>query len=193
MNLNGLFTQIVVAAVAVGIVFTYVRPTLGAIGDLQTSIASYREEIRKVDAVNAQLADLVAAADQLSASDRRALRTYLPDAVDVVAVPRDLDAMAEQAGVLFQSVSYNQTLNDFFLTERGRADTDRPTPHVFQVQIEGTYEQIKQFLELTERNHYPLQVSSLSIDRGEDELVRANVELVTFVFKPETDTSTNPN
>lgn len=185
MILNGLFSQIIVAVVAVGIMVTYVRPTLTDIGDLQSSIATYREETSKVDDVNAQLSALVADADQLSTEDRRALRTFLPDSVDAVAIPRDIKFIADEAGVFLRRASYQGESLDFFA---GLEDKEvRPRAHGFNVQLEGTYEQVKEFIALTEQNNYPLQINTMNLSGAENGFINANFTLVTFTYRPEGD------
>lgn len=181
MILNGLFTQIVVAAVAIGIAITYVQPTFTEIGEVQSSIAEYRTEIERVNGVNERLNSLVAQADQLSAAERRSLMTYLPNSVDIVAVPRDISLMAEQAGVLLRSVGYDGELS-YFDRSPNDAPGAYPTAHGFVVQIEGTYEQVKDFLRLTERNEYPLQLGALDLSAEEGGFMNAGVTLITFTF-----------
>ena len=187
MMLNGLFAQIVVAAVAIGIAITYVQPTFTKIGELQSSIAEYRDETERVAQVNAQLDQLVSRADSISGDDREDLQTYLPDQVDIVAVPRDITVMAESAGVILRSVAYEGTVSGFFSNPGDTRTALKPTPHQFQVQLEGTYEQIKAFLAATERNSYPLQVGELDIKADAEGFMSAGVRLVTYTFRPAVD------
>ena len=185
MMLNGLFTQIVVAALAIGIAVTYVQPTFTEIGEVQSSIAEYEREIDRVSDVNQRLAALVAQADSLSVSDRRALQTYLPNSIDIVSVPRDISAMADEAGVLLRSVGYDGEVS-YFSRRANQAADENPMAHAFAVQVEGTYEQIKTFLSLTERNEYPLQLGTLDIRADEENaLIDAGIKLITFSFQPD--------
>lgn len=186
--LNGLFTQIVFAALAIGIAVTYVQPTFTEIGEVQSSIADYEREIGRVSEVNERLDALVAQADQLTAADQRALLTYLPDSVDIVSIPRDISVMAERAGVLLRSVGYDGEVSYFQSSGNGSSQSTDPVAHGFVVQIEGTYEQIKEFLRLTERNEYPLQIGTLDIGSDQEGFMDAGVTLITFTFEPDEST-----
>jgi exonuclease VII small subunit len=182
---RGLFMQIVMIAVAFGIAFWYVSPTFAVIGELQDSIAIYREEKTKIDAVNEHLADLVEQANNLADADLQRLETYLPYAVDSVSVQRDLLFIVERAGLNLLGLSFKGIPPVLAAPLAGEEQRSRLVPYSFVVAVEGTYEQFKQFLSLLERNNYPLEVSELKlggVDLESPNMVKAELRLLTYAF-----------
>jgi C4-dicarboxylate-specific signal transduction histidine kinase len=182
--INGLFTQIIVAVVAVAIMITYVRPNLTRIGEIQTNIAKYEEEQTKVDAVNSQLRSLVSRVDSIPTDDNLALLAFMPDAVDNISVPRDINAIAALAGVELDQVIFKSEMDDIFLDENGQQLPNSPNAHSFTVSFNSSYEDFKNFLSLLQRNHYPLEVYDLKIDPSdESQGLDIEMNLVTYSFK----------
>jgi uncharacterized lipoprotein len=102
MKANGIFAQIAIIIVAVAIVVSYVHPTMQSISETQEDTITYELERQKVNAVNAQLAELMSKMDSVSAADQRKLDMYLPEQLDDVNVVRDLYLMAQEAQVWFR-------------------------------------------------------------------------------------------
>ena len=174
---KGLFTEIIIIAISVGIVFTYIQPTFAEITKTQDDILVFRTERQKIAEVNQELAALVSKVDSVSALDRRKLLTYLPDQVDTVAVPRTLSFIVEDAGLILNQISYGGALKT-----NNMVDETAPVAHVFSLQVEGTYAQIKQLLALMERNEYPLEVTSLSISVLNGGFLSAQMQVVTYSY-----------
>jgi Tfp pilus assembly protein PilO len=155
---NSLLTQIIVAAIAIGIVVTYIKPQLGEIKGRQDEIAQTREEVKKVADVNARLAELYAQLSAIPQRDKAALTTYLPDQVDEVQVLKDISLMAEDARVELQQVSFSSE-QSLAAVEGGQGLHEWS----FSLTIESSYEELKQLLAYFERNHYPFVISSMNI------------------------------
>ena len=180
MIFNSFVTQIGMLLLGVGIIFTYVQPTFGKIGTMQTTIVQYQEEQQKVNAVNGQLASLVSQVNSITTSDMRALMTYMPDQIDHVAVSKDIFAISELAGVYLEGVSYDGTVDAVVVSES--ATEVEPEQHAFSVNVSGTYEQTKAFLQMIEQNNYPLEVKELSMTSAETGLITTDVLLITYSF-----------
>lgn len=180
---QGLFTQIAMLILAVAIIITYVQPTFVRIGSVQDDIGVYEEQRSKVAAVNGQLAALVARMESVSNDDKRRLLTYLPDSVDEVAVQRDLVAIMAEAGVIYKSVSYMGKIED--LSTASDEKVILPAASSFELAMDGTYGQIKNFLRLLEQNQYPLEIRNLDINQLEGGFLNANVQLYTYAYKPQ--------
>lgn len=178
MIFNSFVTQIGMLLLGVGIIFTYVQPTFAKIGTMQTTIAQYKEEQEKVNEVNGQLASLVAKVNEISASDMRALTTYMPDAVDHVAVSRDIFTIAELSGVYLQDVTYDGEVAPIVNPEAG--PQLQPTQHAFSTTVSGTYDEVKYFLQLLEQNNYPLDMQEMSLVGTEIGLINADMVLITY-------------
>ncbi|MEK7639108.1 MAG: hypothetical protein AAB388_03040 [Patescibacteria group bacterium] len=173
---KGLFYQIGILIVSIGIVLSYIKPAFTDIGEKQNQINLYQEERAKVEDVNKQLAALVGNINTLDEIDKRKLSTYMPDQVDTIAVPRDLHTIAEQAGVLFLAVSSEAAVSNTSVP----VDEKAPFPHTFLVTIQGTYSQIKQFMRLLEQNDYPLEIHNLDVAVVEGGFLSADLSIVTY-------------
>ena len=67
---KGLFTEIIMIGLVVGIVFTYIRPSFADITKIQDDIMLYQTEREKVSAVNDTLESMVAKMDEVSIGDK---------------------------------------------------------------------------------------------------------------------------
>ena len=90
MNQINLFVQIVMIAIAVGVVIFYVNPTVANIKQTQDLNQKYLDEINKVVTVNSLLQENVNQISSISRENKKALLRYLPDSVDEIAVLKDL-------------------------------------------------------------------------------------------------------
>ena len=176
---KGLFSQIIIIGLALGIVFTYIQPTLTNIQETQSEIAQYQNERQKITAVNSLLVSQVSRLGDISAVDKKRLVTYIPDDVDTVGVPRTIQAIAQQAGVLFKGVVYESVMDSYLKEQTGMPGT-YPIPHVFNVTVDGTYLQIKEMLRLMEQNDFPLEVHGLDIAVLEGGFLSADMQVVTY-------------
>jgi hypothetical protein len=181
---KGLFTQIVMVIMSVGIIFTYVKPSLSATANVQEDIVRYQEELEGVVSVNSRLSGLVSEMESVSNEDMRRLVTYMPDAIDEISVSRDLLLITKEAGVLFKDVAYHEGRDSNRSTKNKAAvSEDFPTPYAFQLSIQGTYAQVKNFFSLLERNNYPIEVHEISVGAVEGGFLNADMQLVTYGYK----------
>ncbi len=173
---KGLFTEIILIGLAVGIVFTYVRPSFAEITKIQDDTLLYQTEREKVAAVNDTLDSMLDTLNGISNDDKSRLFTYLPDQVDIVAVPRIISFMAEDAGLILIDVSYNDVLEDVESEE----DDFSPVTHIFSVSVEGSYTQIKRLVSMMEKNEFPLEVRTLNISVLDGGFLAADFEIATY-------------
>ncbi|MEN9922405.1 MAG: hypothetical protein RL097_682 [Candidatus Parcubacteria bacterium] len=182
---NGLFTQIGAMIISVGIIFTYIEPSFAEVKLLQDDIARYQKEREGVLAVNSLLSSLVTKMENVSPTDRQRLLAYMPNEVDELYVSRDLQIMAQKAGVLYRDVKY-----------LGKEEEKKPSrntpnqvvavgsnPHIFSLSAEGTYEQIKALFDLIAKNKYPLEVHRLAIKQTEGGFLSVDTDLVTYSYR----------
>jgi hypothetical protein len=177
---RGLFTHVFLLIMAVTIAVTFIRPTMAEIGSNQDKILLYQEEIAKVSNVNSKLSTLVDTYNTVSLTDKTRLRTYMPDYVDTIAVPRDIYAIALEAGVILDSVSFGGADASDTSAIDATSSIVPPTLYIFSVSLQGSYSQIKRFLELIEQNNYPLEVRSLDITSGVGGYLSAEISLGTY-------------
>ena len=188
---KGLFAQIAMVVVSIAIIITYVEPAFSEIGEVQDNIAVYKTEREKVSKVNDQLNALLETQKSVSLVDQNKLLTYMPDAenIDTIAVPRDLALIALQAGVLYRNASYVGTAD---VKKSPKSDeqssapgtlAELPKPYRFSFTVEGTYNQLKNLFRLLEQNHYPLEVTELSVQKIEGGFLNVDMQLTTYAYQ----------
>ena len=176
---KGLFTQIAIILLSVGIIIAYIQPTFESIADKQDSIGIYQNEKDKVSQVNQKLAAQISSLESIATTDTRDLLVYMPSQVDEIAVMRDLQAISDEAGVLFRTVVYDGPQED-----EDEENLIGPYPHDFSLNFEAVYSSTKEFFTLLQQNKYPLEVSSLEINSGEGGFLEVAVIITTYSHKP---------
>lgn len=181
MNVNNVLVQIGMLAVALGIGYTYVYPTILSIGDVQDSIINYTVEREKIVDVNVTLERLRTTSQEISADDLKRLEEFLPTKLDDVAIVRDVIGIADVSGVVISAVDFSLSTTQSV----SLAGVPEPVPQAAEVSVtvDGTYEQIKTLLYLFELNNYPLLVKSLMLTAQEGGLITADITLATYQFK----------
>ncbi len=185
---TGLFSQIALILLSVGVIFTYVSPTLDGVKKNQDTIAVYQTEKAKVADVNLKLDQVATRLNSIGTDDQRRILTYMPDTVDTVAVPRDIKAIADEAGLVLTQIEYlgpeetasESAFVDPSLLNTAPATSESPEAHTFAVDFESSYEQVKEFLSDLETNAYPLEVHELVIEQTEGGFLSVSMKIVTY-------------
>lgn len=198
---NGLFTQVIIVVLSIGIIFTYLKPEFSKIGETQNKITTYQEENQKVKEVNDELERQVGILKSVSKDDNLRLLTYLPDYIDPIVVMKDIQAIAKDSGVILSSVTdlgegegsdtQNQTLyfaETFDPNPVPLILEKKPSVHTFGMSFEGSYSQVKDLLQKLEQNHYPLVVDGLEIQTDEGGFLGVTATINTYAFINEADT-----
>lgn len=180
---KGLFTQIGMVIVSIGIIITYVEPAFSDIGKVQDSIGVYRSEKEKVAQVNSQLDALLETQKSVSLVDQNRLLTYMPDAEDIdpISIPRDLALIALQAGVIYKEASFIG-FDPVSVSNANPNISQEPTPYRFSYAVEGTYSQVKNLFSLLEQNNYPLEVTDMTIEKLEGGFLSVTMQLTTYAY-----------
>ncbi len=182
---NSLLTQVGMAAIAIGIVITYIQPTLGEISERQDEIVKTVEEKNNITTVNNKLASLYSQVSAISPSDKVSLYTYLPDQVDEVKVLKDLTSIAKDANLVVNSLTYTGNQENVSSSRNNSTvgSLDKPNVSSFEISFLSSYEQIKDFLLRLEQNNYPLDISTLNISATEGGFLETNATIITYSHK----------
>ena len=185
---TGLFSQIALIILSVGIIFSYITPALDEVKKTQDTIGVYKTEREKVSDVNAKLDQVASKLNNINSEDQKRLLTYMPDSVDTVAVPRDIKAIADKNGLILGQITYvgpqeplqAATFVDPSMIASVPVTSYDPEAHTFAVEFEASYEQLKQFLGDLEKNAYPLEVHDLVIEQTEGGFLAVELKLITY-------------
>lgn len=181
---TGLFSQIGMIIISVGIIFTYIQPTLSGISLIQDDIFLYQTKFGKVAGVNDRLDSLVDGVRRVSTEDRNRLNTFLPDSVDGIDVSRDLFIIAKEAGLLYVDSQYltdESSVNS--RSVNNSSDDFVPDGHLLELSVEGTYDQIKRLFSLLEKSDYLLELDNLNVSKLEGGFLEAVITLRTYSYK----------
>lgn len=94
MSMFKILIPIIGILVAVGLFFTYVRPTFHVIRDIQDETVQYAQAIEKASELKARISELKQQQSNISLGNLERLEALLPNRVDEVAVLKDLDTLA---------------------------------------------------------------------------------------------------
>lgn len=197
--------QIILLVTAGIIVFSVIKPKFESISLEQTEVVSYRTALENLGQYNQKLQSLMNEADALSAYDRSVLFRYLPEEVDSPAVARDISNIVTQNRLLLLDIiaqdpepilTDTPVMDDgtgmdpyaaeqSVIAEEGQILPGTLVSHTFEVEVVGTYEQIKSMLKDLERNAYPLRVIefTFNLEEAEEEgsnLVQYSLLLETY-------------
>lgn len=197
--------QILLLIVAVIIAFVVIRPKFAEIRIVQNEIVAYRNAIENIGKYNQRLQTLINQANAMSASDRNALYRYLPEEIDVVAVSRDITNIIERNRLLLVNISFDEAtpvtavatdgaVVDPYLMEQPVDPLAMGMPQQqagpynglysqrFEVEVAGTYEQMKAMMQDFERNSYPLRLVefTFSLEEAGSNLIQYSFTLETY-------------
>ena len=138
---KGLFAQIIIILLAIGIAFFFIQPRFDEISSIQDDIVLYQEQIDNVSEVNENLAALVSRLTSIPAQDRVRLNTYLPDEIDQVGIVRDLFLMTRLTQTVFIDANFStddrQSRNRNSQAQAEADELRQPVPHEFALSVEG--------------------------------------------------------
>jgi hypothetical protein len=175
----GLLSQILLFILAGSLTLTYIKPTFESITSIQDRIEVYQQKRGEIESINQKLAKYVEEMNAIAPDDQKRLLTYMPNSVDTIMVPRDIQAIAREAGVQVSGISYSGPQPPSLITDTATL-LSTPEPHIFIVDFEGSYDQLKQILASFEQNQYPLEVNELTVKEEEGGFLAVTVKLVTY-------------
>ena len=192
MSKFSLFTQIVMIVIAVTIGVMYIKPTVAAIKSTQQTTATYKAESDKVLSVNLALKEKIAKVESVKPADVAALKRYIPDNMDEIAVMKDVASIFKSLDVKLKDVSFKGKAEPVAIAE-GAAPLPLST-YSFSVATVVSYAELKQVLRAIEVNNYLLQINPLTVTPvKEDDTLTVEMELVTFSRASVTEDTAVPN
>lgn len=164
-----LITQVALISIALIIVFAFVKPLLGEIKTSQDEIFLYADAVDKATQFNQKLQSLIAKRDAFSATDKVSLSTFIPTKIDSIKVMRDIQGIFATANKPIISL----TATDVVLpqTDPGfNSQVAAPTPsnsthQDFNITFVGNYSDVKNILQMVNKNETLLEVMELSFEK----------------------------
>ena len=98
-------TPIIGIIVAVGLFFTYVRPTFEEVRDIQDETTEYAQAVDKASELQRRIDELKAQQSSISLSSLERLEALLPDRIDEVSTLIDLSMLAKNHRLTFGDIN----------------------------------------------------------------------------------------
>jgi hypothetical protein len=182
MSRFSLVTHIALIGIAVAIGWLYIKPTVEKIAVVEDQTALYKEEAQKVSEVNQLLAQKLSVVDSITPADKDNLVRYLPDAIDDIAVMKDVVAIFNIAGVDVSDITYEPA------ELSSRADQKILVPgvvaHDFTLSATVSFDELVSALRALEVNNYLLQVTSLKLTPDDTGLLKMGLTLTAYTKEP---------
>ena len=179
--------QILLIIIDVVVVVTVVRPKFAEIQTNQQEIQRFGNAVEKATQFNQKLQELIDRADGISSLDMIRLNSFLPERIDSVRVSRDVQNIAKTNGLLLENISSSasdggavttsdtigangEQLNSQSISSEAERDL---VIQQFELEVIGSYENLKNMLRDIERNAYPLRLVELTLAAEEESLLHA--------------------
>ncbi|MCB9818713.1 hypothetical protein H6788_00860 [Candidatus Nomurabacteria bacterium] len=194
--------QITLLVVAIVIAVSVVKPKIDSIRIAQSEVAAYQTAMENIGRYNQHLQTLINQADALSDYDRTVLERYLPREIDATLVASDISNIVSRNQMLLLDIIPEKVIPvTTFLSSNSDEGSVSNEPSTvtpsgeelsenkngvfmaqrFQVEVVGSYEQIKEMLRDLERNAYPLKLVEFEFN-----LEETNVNLIQYSLLVET-------
>ncbi len=180
--------QITLLVVAIIIAFSVVKPKIDSIRIDQSEVAAYQTALDNISRYNQQLQTLVNQTNALSGYDRSVLERYLPKEIDATLVANDISNIVSRNRLLLLDIIPSEVLPVTVYSADGQVEESAAyDPNTgalvdqellgsqsgvlvvqqFEVEVVGTYEQMKAMLGDLERNAYPLKLVEFKFELEE--------------------------
>lgn len=173
---------VVLVALAVGLIFVYIRPTFsGTISTLQGEISVDNQALAAADRFTSREALLTSQRNAIPSDDLDRIEAYVPDSVDTVRVVIDLNALASRSGVSLSgfSVSGNSaSAGGSALTSSSLTDTVE-----LSLTATGTYSAFRVFLGGLETSLRPYDVVDIAVKDSPTGVYTYTLTLRTYELK----------
>jgi hypothetical protein len=185
--------QLVLVAMAAGVVILNIKPAVAEIRATQDDVVHYQEEIARVEAVNKLLTDNTNIINGISVDNTQALERYLPTKLDEIAILRDLEAITDTVGILPTALTFTGPIAAAATGEDGASTGLEIVSAGFTIDATLTYVQVKELLAAIEINDYQLSVESLELTPAESDMVTMSLSLAAYALTAPIDGSEGSN
>ncbi|MFT7507164.1 MAG: hypothetical protein ACI92I_000304 [Acidimicrobiales bacterium] len=185
-----LLSQIVLFIISIVIVVIYIKPTFLELEGIQKEKEKYTEYANSAKELNDDVGALVEDEKAIKLSNKEALNLYLPKKIDVVSIMSTLLEIANKSDVTVKELTSEGSDSDDspgeYVFEGEVPDPDALEHRDFSINISGTYEQFKVFLETLEKNQYPLEITDLVFGETSSESGSSNQGSSVDGLEPDT-------
>jgi hypothetical protein len=159
--MNSRLVSLFVLVIAIGLFFSYVKPTWAEIQTLQTELKSDDTAMQAIKDFNAKKAELESKRSALDPEQLKKLEAMLPSSIDNVKDIIAIDALVKKSGLRLSNIDVSLQANTADANRTGKVTPMQSIDFVLTSQ--GTFTALNMFLESLERSQTIFDVRSLSV------------------------------
>ncbi len=183
-------TPLFALMIAIGLGFTYIKPTFVEIKSLQNQEKEYVDALNKANQLKQEIDKKKKQMGDFSPVVVDRLNTMVPDSMDRIATVINLDALAASHTLSFSDISIEEPVKKQEQaagagSAAGAADQPAFTPHEIGFSVTGTYEDFRAFLESLEKSLQFFEITKLEFSTPTGDLFNFNLSVQTYTFNPE--------
>ena len=183
-----LITQVALISIALIIVFAFVKPLLSEIKTSQDEIFLYADAVDKATQFNQKLQSLISKRDAFSATDKVSLSTFIPSKIDSIKVMRDIQGIFTAANKPIISLSATDVVlpqtDPGFNSQIAAPAPSNSTHQDFSITFVGNYSDMKNILQMVNKNETLLEVMELSFEKVDTAVPNASEKKNVLVDLP---------
>lgn len=184
--MNILILPILAIMIAVGIFFTYVRPTwLGSIAETREIIAQNDAALNAAMEYKNKENELASAYTAIDSGNLARLSLFLPDSVDNVRLILDINSLMARSGISLADIEVTASSlnNEVNVSAPGAMAAPRANPVGYidlSLSAVGTYDSFLSLLDGIERSARFLEVLDISVDGSDTGVYKYNMTIRTY-------------
>lgn len=164
-----LISQLALIAISLVVLIAFVKPMFVEIGGIQNELQQYNDAIAKASEFIARLQELDTKRDSFSSSEKDALDTFIPARIDQLKTMNEIQSIFDSENLQISSLTATEEVvpNTNNVPQEGTTD-DVINYQDFLVTFIGTYQQMKDTLNMIESDATLLEVQQLSFGAAVD-------------------------
>jgi hypothetical protein len=179
-----LITQTVLIAASLVIIFAFIQPWLGEIKGKQDQLLEINETLARASQFNARLRELISIRDSFAQSDIDALEKFVPTSIDQLRTMSEIAGIFTLRGIAVKSMTAEEMVNpaqgdvefESGIVPETSANADLSYQD-YSVVFDGTYEQMRDVLLLTEASDSLLEIVDLHFNTTVKKEIDENGEI----------------
>lgn len=171
----------IILSLCVAYAFTY--PYYQEIGSLSEEKKKYEDSLALVADIENKKNALVEQYNNISEEDKKVISTVLPDSLNFVRLVSQIDEVGAEQGIKIDSITLRELDSS---VGSSIADAAPPKPYrsaIVGFSFDASYDRFNVFMDRLEKSMRVLDVRSVNIETGDDNVYSYKVEFETYWVK----------
>jgi len=165
--------------ISLSVVYAFTLPFFNNLNALLDEKSRYEEVLEKARNIEEKKNALLAEFNKVSALEIQKVETFIPSSFNFVKLAADIDAVAARYGISVQSIaSIDGSNTDTSIAEAESTPTYGSA--IITLSFSASYPNFQKFLEDLEKSLQILDIKSLTISPGDNNVYKYSMELETY-------------